>query len=65
MNNQSRNQGYFPASFVRRSQRVVISDQGFHYRIRKGRAVGPFNTEMDANVALSHYLKSTQAKLSA
>jgi hypothetical protein len=57
MNNQSRHQGYFPASFFRRTDRLVLDDTGYHYRIRKGKAVGPFPTEKAAYRDLRGYIK--------
>lgn len=57
MSNQSRQQGYFPASFFRRTDRLLLDDTGYHYRVRKGETVGPFSCEKDANNDLSGYLK--------
>lgn len=57
MKHQSRVQGYFPASFFRRSDRILINNQGYHYRVRKGDTVGPFAKESDAHINLNKYLK--------
>ena len=58
MDNQSREQGYFPASFFRRTDRLLLNDAGFHYRVRKGQNIGPFSSAKDANKDLSVYIKS-------
>ncbi len=57
MSHQSRHQGYFPASFFRRSDRFVLDDTGYHYRVRKGIPIGPFATEKDAYQDLNGYIK--------
>ncbi len=57
MNNQSRHQGYFPASFFCRTERLILDDTGYHYRVRKGEAVGPFPTEKAACQDLNSYIK--------
>ena len=64
MNIQNRGEGYFPGSFFRRSERVVVDDSGYHFRTRQGETVGPFLTESDANLNLGLYLKTqTHQKL--
>jgi len=58
MNHQSRAQGYFPGSFFRRSNRIIINDTGYHYRVRSGKIIGPFVTEMDACLDLHGFIHS-------
>ena len=57
MGNQSRLQGYFPASFFRRTGRLILDDTGYHYRVRRGTTIGPFPTEKEANQDLNGYIK--------
>lgn len=60
MNHQSRAQGYFPGSFFRRSNRMVVNANGYHYRIRDGKMVGPFDTELHAKANLQNYIQSLE-----
>lgn len=57
MNNQSRQLGYFPASFFRRTDRLVLDDTGYHYRVRKGETIGPFSCEKEAASDLNSFIK--------
>ena len=57
MDNQSRQQGYFPASFFRRTDRLLLNGTGYHYRVRKGETIGPFSCEKDANNDLRGFIK--------
>jgi len=57
MNYQSRAQGYFPGSFFRRSNRIIVNQNGYHYRTRSGKTVGPFATEIDAIVDLDDFIQ--------
>ena len=58
MNHQSRAQGYFPGSFFRRSKRIIVNENGYHYRIRSGQLVGPFQSEVEANIDLNNFILS-------
>jgi len=57
MSNQSRQQGYIPASFFHRTDRWVLDETGYHYRVRKGETIGPFSCEKEAKNDLSGYIK--------
>ncbi len=58
MDNQSRQQGYFPASFFHRTNRLVLDETGYHYRVRKGKIIGPFSCEKDASKDLNGYIEN-------
>lgn len=60
MNKINRKVGYFPASFFQRRERMTVDDSGFHVRIRKGIAIGPFSSELEAKLNLSDFLASQQ-----
>jgi len=48
--------GYFPGSFFNRTERILIDDKGFHYRVREGEAVGPFLSEFAAHSDLNRFI---------
>jgi len=60
MDHQSRAQGYFPGSFFRRSNRLVVNENGYHYRVRDGKMIGPFESEFDAITNLQNYIQSLE-----
>lgn len=62
MSHQSRAQGYFPGSFFRRSNRVIVNENGYHYRIRSGQMVGPFKTKNEAIVDLNSFIHAQMVK---
>ncbi|TQV88212.1 DUF6316 family protein [Aliikangiella coralliicola] len=41
----------------KRSNRIVVNDEGFHYRTREGQLVGPFSTKSEAKYDLNTFLK--------
>lgn len=65
MNTSSRSIGHFPGSFFSRTERILVDDNGFHYRIRKGVSIGPFATESDARSDLERFINqvANQTKL--
>lgn len=60
MNKTNRKIGYFPASFFQRHERLIVDDLGFHVRVRKGISIGPFESELEANLNLNDFLATQQ-----
>lgn len=63
METQGRANGYLPASAFTRKERVVINDDGYHYRTREQKLVGPFETEAATIFALERFVddKTTES----
>lgn len=62
MNNPNRNIGHFPASFFNRTSRVVLNESGYHYKIREGTPIGPFQSEVQALCDLNRFINTMMNK---
>lgn len=54
---QGRACGYLPASAFNRTNRIVISDQGYFFKSRESRFNGPFPTEARAKFELNLFIE--------
>ncbi len=60
MYSQSRAKGYLPATAFTRKDRIVIDDQGFHFKTREDGLIGPFPSEILVQAGLDRFVKSKQ-----
>ena len=63
MNNQQRAHTYVPASLFKRSDRIVIDDNGYYYKTREGGITGPFITEAKTLFDLNIFILTTEVEL--
>ncbi len=63
MQTQGRANGYLPASAFTRKDRLVIDDNGYHYKTRENKLVGPFSTELAAIFDLERFVNSKIAEI--
>ena len=54
---QGRATGYLPASAFTRTNRIVISDQGYFFKSRESRFNGPYPTEAKARFELNLFIE--------
>jgi len=55
-NSSNRTIGYFPASFFKRSNRIISNHNGYYYKVREGTSIGPFNTQATALLDLNQFI---------
>ncbi len=60
---RSRTNGYLPASAFTRKERMVIDDNGYHYRTREQKLVGPFDSESHTIFDLNRFVKTKKAEM--
>jgi hypothetical protein len=65
MYSQGRANGYMPASAFTRKQRIVINDDGYHYRTREQKLVGPFDSESAILFDLERFVSSKIEELTS
>lgn len=58
METQGRANGYLPAAAFTRKERIVIDDEGYHYRTREQKLVGPFDSEAATTIALDRFVST-------
>jgi len=63
METQGRANGYLPAAAFTRKERMVIDDDGYHYRTREQKLVGPFETESAAIFNLNRFVHTKITEL--
>lgn len=56
MDSINRKDSYFPGTFFKRSDRILVESAGVYIRIGKGQTIGPFATFREAEIELQGFL---------
>lgn len=63
MTNQQRAHTYVPASFFKRSDRILIDDAGYYHKTREVGVTGPFHTEAKALFDLNIFIHTAEVEV--
>ena len=58
MDSINRKNGYFPGTFFKRSNRIMVAPEGVFFRIREGKMIGPFATFREAELNLREFIRT-------
>ncbi len=61
MDSVNRKDGYFPGTFFKRSNRIVVASEGVYIRIRDNKTIGPFSTFREAEMNLRDFLRKVDS----
>lgn len=65
MYSQSRTDGYLPATAFTRKTRIVIDDNGYHFKTRGGELIGPFRSELLAIKELEYFIYEKEMEINS
>jgi Domain of unknown function (DUF6316) len=64
MDSVNRKDGYFPGTFFKRSNRIVVASEGVYIRIREHKTIGPYKTFREAEMNLREFLRKVDSNAS-
>lgn len=64
MDSVNRKDGYFPGTFFKRSNRIVVASEGVYIKIRENQSIGPYSTFREAEINLREFIRRVDSNTS-